>query len=580
MTQNKMTQNKKIQNKKIQNYGFQHFGTMLDCSRNAVMNVKSIKKWIDITCDLGYNTLLLYTEDTYEVDENPYFGYMRGRYSQEELMEIDQYASERGMELIPCIQTLAHLNAIVRWPAYAEHVDTDDILLAGDEAVYQLIDQMFAAISRCFTSRTVNIGMDEAHMIGRGKYYDQHGDHNRYEILLEHLKKVSDIGRKYGFTLIMWSDMFFRIAGGDYYNSEAEINHSVREEIPDNVKLVYWDYYSTQKEHYDRMLAAHKNLKEDTWFAGGLWSWTGMAPHNGFSMNAADAALKSCRENGITNVIMTLWGDNGGECSKFALLPALFYASEIAKGNTDREEIQKKFMENYGISFEDFMLLDLPGTPGVSADQICNADKYLFYNDCFTGLMNSTLTGDENEEYALCAKKLEQTEKKEPWGYLFETGQALCEFLSIKACLGIKTREVYTSWKQERTKTVNAENVSQKYAEDLNMENQVQETLRSLISDYQMAVEKLEIFYKKYKTQWFTENKPHGFDVQDIRIGGLLTRIRSCQERLQHLYDGEIDVIEELEEQPLDLAGNGKQFTRKPMNFNDWSRTVTANVIA
>ena len=39
-------------------------------------------------------------------------------------------------------------------------------------------------------------------------------------------------------------------------------------------------------------------------------------------------------------------------------------------------------------------------------------------------------------------------------------------------------------------------------------------------------------------------------------------------------------VIEELEEQPLDLAGNGKQFTRKPMNFNDWSRTVTANVIA
>ena len=92
-----MTQNKKIQTKKIQNYGFQHFGTMLDCSRNAVMNVKSIKKWIDITCDLGYNTLLLYTEDTYEVDENPYFGYMRGRYSQEELMEIDQYASERGM---------------------------------------------------------------------------------------------------------------------------------------------------------------------------------------------------------------------------------------------------------------------------------------------------------------------------------------------------------------------------------------------------------------------------------------------------------------------------------------------------
>ena len=87
-------------------------------------------------------------------------------------------------------------------------------------------------------------------------------------------------------------------------------------------------------------------------------------------------------------------------------------------------------------------------------------------------------------------------------------------------------------------------------------------------------------FLSAFRALWMSEKRPHGFDVQDIRIGGLLTRIRSCQERLQHLYDGEIDVIEELEEQPLDLAGNGKQFTRKPMNFNDWSRTVTANVIA
>lgn len=558
---------------------FQHFGTMLDCSRNAVMNVKSVKKWIDITADLGYNTLLLYTEDTYEVDKNPYFGYMRGRYSQEELMEIDRYAVSKGMELIPCIQTLAHLNAIVRWPAYADHVDTDDILLAGDEAVYRLIDQMFAAISGCFTSRIVNIGMDEAHMIGRGKYYDLHGDRNRYEILLEHLKKVSDIGRKYGFTLTMWSDMFFRLAGGDYYNSAAEINENISREIPENVNLVYWDYYSTENEHYDRMLTAHKRLKENTWFAGGLWSWTGTAPHNGFSMNAADASLKSCRDHGIRNVIMTLWGDNGGECSRFALLPALFYASEIVKGNTDKADIKKKFKEKYGIGFDDFMLLDLPGTPGGARGYICNADKYLLYNDCFTGLLDSTLTGEENEQYALCAKKLEQVEKSEPWGYLFETEQALCETLSVKACLGAKTREIYNRMKEEELNVLRSGNRSQENSNTITEETGSRKALKSLLDDYQMAAEKLEIFYKVYKQQWFQENKPHGFDVQDIRIGGLLTRIRSCQERLQLLYDGEIHMIEELEEAQLDFTGAGEQFSRKPLNFNDWGRTVTANVI-
>jgi hypothetical protein len=36
----------------------------------------------------------------------------------EELKEIDVYAQKCGMEVIPCIQTLAHLNQIFRWPKY------------------------------------------------------------------------------------------------------------------------------------------------------------------------------------------------------------------------------------------------------------------------------------------------------------------------------------------------------------------------------------------------------------------------------------------------------------------------------
>lgn len=71
---------------------FRTFGTMLDCSRNAVPNLHALKKWVDLTASLGYNTLLLYTEDTYEVPDEPYFGYMRGRYSQAELRELDAYA--------------------------------------------------------------------------------------------------------------------------------------------------------------------------------------------------------------------------------------------------------------------------------------------------------------------------------------------------------------------------------------------------------------------------------------------------------------------------------------------------------
>lgn len=32
---------------------FRTFGTMLDCSRNAVPNLHTLKKWVDLTASLG-----------------------------------------------------------------------------------------------------------------------------------------------------------------------------------------------------------------------------------------------------------------------------------------------------------------------------------------------------------------------------------------------------------------------------------------------------------------------------------------------------------------------------------------------
>ena len=89
---------------------------MLDCSRDGVYTVEALKKYIRILAKMGYTSLQLYTEEVYEIPEEPYFGYLRGRYSEAELRELDAYAAEQGIELVPCIQTLAHLSGLTRWP--------------------------------------------------------------------------------------------------------------------------------------------------------------------------------------------------------------------------------------------------------------------------------------------------------------------------------------------------------------------------------------------------------------------------------------------------------------------------------
>ena len=127
---------------------FRHFGVMLDCSRDGVMKVSAVKQMIDCLHKMGYNTLELYTEDTYEIDGEPYFGYLRGRYTKAELKEIDAYAKSKGIELIPCIQTLAHYTALVRHIEYADIVDVNDILLIDEPKTYELIDKIFATIAK------------------------------------------------------------------------------------------------------------------------------------------------------------------------------------------------------------------------------------------------------------------------------------------------------------------------------------------------------------------------------------------------------------------------------------------------
>ena len=76
------------------------FGVMIDMSRNAVMSLDSLKRFFPLLKKMGYNCVFLYTEDTYEVDGEPYFGYMRGRYSKAELKEIDDLGASMGIEVI------------------------------------------------------------------------------------------------------------------------------------------------------------------------------------------------------------------------------------------------------------------------------------------------------------------------------------------------------------------------------------------------------------------------------------------------------------------------------------------------
>ena len=531
-----------------------YFGVMLDMSRNGVMKLDSLKQYIDYLSAFGYNMIQLYTEDTYEVENEAYFGYLRGAYKQSELKEIDEYCQKKGIELIPCVQTLAHLQSIFRWDRYKNIHDTADILLVDDDQTYAFIDNIFFTLSKTFSSRKVNIGMDEAHMVGLGKYLDRHGYQNRYALLNRHLNRVVEIAKKYGFEPLMWSDMFYRLHNnGEYYTLNPKLPETISQDIPD-VTPVFWDYYHAHKKYYLAMLQSHKKFKRELWFAGGAWSWIGFTPSNRFTLRTMRPALDACREMGVENVMFTLWGDNGKECSYFALLPSLYYLRRYYDGERNRHKIADEFEKITGESFERMMRLDMPNYVGKKPTGNQNPSKYMLYNDLFFGVFDTLTEDGIGEEYARLAKRFALYAKQsKSFGYLYDMQAKLCKTLSTKYGLGVALRSAYQSRDKEK--------------------------LHALVPVIKNTEKSIGVFYESFRKLWYLENKPQGFEVQDARLGGLERRVRSCRLRVEAYLNGEIDELPELTEKLLDFWGNGEIFGKEIVQYNRWSDIITTNNI-
>ncbi len=534
---------------------FDYFGVLIDCSRNAVPSVEGLKRFLGTIAKMGYNMAMLYTEETYEVENEPYFGYKRGRYSMDEIREIDRFAASVGIELVPCIQTLAHLASLKRWRAYRHKIfDIDDILLVDEPRTYELIENIFSTLEKTFTSRRVHIGMDEAHHIGLGKYLDTHGFTDRYSLLLKHLGRVCEIAKKHGFEhTMMANDLFFNMSPGVFCSTDVrDFPDEIIKNVPKNCGMIYWDYFATDEARYDAMMLSTKKLSEETWFSGGAWTWGTFSPHNRYSIKRNEIALSRCVKNGVRNAFFTLWGDDGAVCAYESVLPALMHAVSFVEGISE-EEMKKRFLEITGEAFDDLIDLDLPNyifgenVPVESPyfqHSACNYAKTHLYDDPFLGTMSANLETDDASVMTEYSSRLHALASQSAnYSILYETMARLCDALSVKLLLAKKTRNAYKSGNKEELRAL-AEN------------------------DYTLCIKFIDEFYLSFRKQWYAINKTYGFEIQDARLGGLVRRLENCRERLISYTNGEISEIAELEEEILPMDDT---------YITSWAEMISAN---
>jgi len=507
-------------------------GVMLDMSRGAVMKVEAVKRYIDQMAALGLNLLMLYTEDTYEVPEYPYFGYLRGRYAQADLKEIDDYAAEMGVELVPCIQTLAHLAQFLQWKDSHSLRDNADILLIDDEEVYRFIEAAIKSMRGAVRSNRIHIGMDEAHGVGLGRYFEKHGITDRFQLLNRHLGRVTDICRKYDFAPIMWSDMFFRLGSkrNDYYDVEAHVPQSVIDNLPD-VKLCYWDYYHDNEAFYDCMISEHERMSSDTVFAGGIWTWSAFLPQVKRTEATMLPALRACAKHHVHTVLATMWGDNGAETNHFLASGMLPIFSEGAWQGADCPfgEIERACACLTGLPYD---VLRAMGEFYPSADDL-RTGKGLIWCDVLYPLMN--YPGDTMD--AALARAESALRTLTPYADRLECRYAveLFQVAREKALLVRDLRDRYLAKDTAYLRTT------------------AEETIPRLLGLYDQL-------QHSHQALWERDMKRFGWEIICLRYGAVMNRLRDAADEMLRYLDGELPVIEELEEKPLSAERGDQHF--------------------
>ena len=540
---------------------FARLAAMIELSRNSVYTVKTMKKFLCQLALMGFNTAYLYMEDTYELPGYPYFGYRRGRYSVAEQKELDDFAHDLGIELVPCIQTLAHLRTAIRWNYMEPMRDTVDNLMVGHGETVKLVEAMIAHFSRTFRSRRIHLGMDEAVSLGTGRYLRYQGYRSHRDILMEHLEITCSLCKKYGLEPMIWDDMLFRDQTPlmNYYGDSAPMTPEQKAQFPDNLSFVYWDYYHDTREEYERQLRRRGCV--NTIFAGGMWKWGGWVPNFTKSFHDSLCAVEACCAHGVQEIMVTLWGDDGDETPLASVLPglALFGLLRFGPALPDQTDSMCRLLSDTPLAvYEAMEQLDLiPGLPEKNLEALI-PHKLLLYGDMASELFMGSITRDPaglsrhyrtlGETYAQMGQHIRDSHLKQ----ILQMYRQLALAVSARIDAAVALHSGYAC------------------KDPAAMEDAMRKLEHFAACAGQLHAATVPV--------WSRECKGQGMEIIDLRLGGIQARCRALIQRLTLYRDGVLDTLSELDEPELPYQGILSEDGHTP-GRESYGHIVTANTL-
>lgn len=527
---------------------FKTLGAMIDVSRGRVYTVDYLKTRFDQMSKMGYNMVMLYTEDVFKLEGEPKWGYMRGGYSVEDIKNLKAHAEKLGIRMIPCIETLGHLEQPLRWSEYAGIRNTRSTLLVGEPGAYKLLDKVIGFWKQAIGGNTIHLGMDEAFGFAGGKYKMRDGEKNALDVFLNHLKKVNEICAKHGFTdLIIWSDMLYRLASPkhDYYDPTAKADPSLVARIPKNVRLCYWDYYHGEQSYYEGMIDGHRTLGSEPILAGGIQLWQHFLNDREKSIATAKAFINAAKVKKCKEFFFTIWGDDGGYAIPDVMLEGLFAGAEMAAGRTPEPtpENCKRFKEITGLDYASLAKLgDVNRHYADEWPDMIQEASILYDDPLYCGNYRNYLVrkpSETKDRRFYCAVYKDAAWRDDGVKVLAEHRKVLEECKKLKGIPRVakKLVETLSAKFNYEADILAAWRNKDKAAIAFIATNDLPKTIRLMKS-----------FTREYRNDWHATSQPFGFERMQKRNASQIARLEEAQLRLKEYVEGKVETIPEFDE--------------------------------
>ncbi|NLL76228.1 MAG: family 20 glycosylhydrolase [Clostridiales bacterium] len=303
------------------NRGFFH-----DITRGRVPTLQWLKTLADILSFYKMNQMQLYIEHSFLFPELSEMWRDDTPLNADEIMALDAYCMERGIELIPSLSTFGHLYKLLNTKKYRhlceltqageepfsfiDRMAHHTIDVSNEESLL-LVKRMIAEFMSLFSSKKFNICADETFDLGKGRNRERAKEEGGATLYMDYVGELCEFLVENGRIPMLWGDVML---------SFPEFGRK----LPEGTVCLNWGYAYNQSEDSTRIYAEN-GVRQ--YVCPGVAGWNQLV---NLQRNSYENISRMCgyatkyKAEGMLN---TDWGDFGHINHPAFSIPGIIYGA-------------------------------------------------------------------------------------------------------------------------------------------------------------------------------------------------------------------------------------------------------------